>query len=38
MVAARRAVARMIDTLGEADRFVLLAFDDACREPAGPGR
>ena len=27
IVAARRAVARMIDTLGDADRFCVLAFD-----------
>jgi Ca-activated chloride channel homolog len=28
MTAARRAVARMVDTLGAADRFAVLAFDD----------
>jgi Ca-activated chloride channel family protein len=28
MVAARRAMARVVDTLNDADRFVLLAFDD----------
>lgn len=28
MIAARRAVARMVDTLRSADRFSLLAFDD----------
>ena len=34
MVAARRAVARMIDTLGERDRFAVLAFDNTIEEPA----
>jgi len=33
MVAARRALARMIDTLGDADRFLLLAFDDQIESP-----
>jgi len=35
MVAARRAVARMVDTLGERDRFALLAFDNAIDTPPG---
>ena len=34
MVAARRAVARMIDTLGDADRFCVLAFDSSVEMPA----
>jgi len=29
IVAARRAMARVVDTLGERDRFCVLAFDDA---------
>ncbi len=33
MVAARRATARMIDTLTETDRFLLLAFDDQIETP-----
>lgn len=33
MVAARRALARMIDTLGVHDRFAVLAFDDRLEEP-----
>jgi Ca-activated chloride channel family protein len=33
MVAARRAMAQMIDTLTEADRFLLLAFDDRIETP-----
>jgi Ca-activated chloride channel homolog len=33
IVAARRAVARMIDTLGEADRFGVLAFDSTVEAP-----
>ena len=33
MVAARRAMARMIDTLGDADRFAVLAFDDRIEAP-----
>ena len=33
MVAARRAMARMIDTLGDADRFAVLAFDDQIETP-----
>jgi Ca-activated chloride channel homolog len=33
MVAARRAVGRMIDTLLEQDRFTLLAFDNAIEFP-----
>jgi len=34
MVAARRAMARMIDTLTAADRFLVLAFDDRIETPA----
>jgi Ca-activated chloride channel family protein len=33
MVAARRAAARMLDTLGDADRFAVLAFDNAVEQP-----
>ena len=33
MVAARRAMARMIDTLNDADRFAVLAFDDRIETP-----
>ena len=33
MVAARRAVARMVDTLGAQDRFAVLAFDNAIEMP-----
>ncbi|GFJ83997.1 VIT domain-containing protein [Phytohabitans houttuyneae] len=35
MIAARRAAARIVDTLGDADRFAVLAFDDIVEEPAG---
>jgi Ca-activated chloride channel family protein len=35
MVAARRAVARMVDTLGARDRFSVMAFDDRIDEPPG---
>jgi Ca-activated chloride channel family protein len=35
MVAARRAMARMIDTLTEADRFLILAFDNRIEALAG---
>jgi Ca-activated chloride channel family protein len=35
MVAARRAVARMIDTLTERDRFTVYAFDDSIETPPG---
>ncbi|HEX2733153.1 MAG TPA: VIT domain-containing protein [Polyangiaceae bacterium] len=35
MVAARRAVARMVDTLGANDRFGVLAFDHRIVEPPG---
>ena len=38
MVAARRAVARMIDTLSDADRFRVLAFDNSVEIAAGPDR
>jgi Ca-activated chloride channel family protein len=37
MVAARRAVARMIDSLTERDRFVLLAFDNLIETPPVDG-
>jgi Ca-activated chloride channel family protein len=33
MVAARRALARMVDTLGDRDRFTVLAFDDRVETP-----
>ena len=33
IVAARRALARMIDTLTDADRFCVLAFDNAVETP-----
>ena len=33
MVAARRAMARMIDTLNESDRFAVFAFDDRIETP-----
>ena len=35
MVAARRALARMIDTLSDADRFAVLAFDNVVEKPTG---
>jgi Ca-activated chloride channel family protein len=35
VVAARRAVARMIDTLTDRDRFAVLAFDDHIETPPG---
>jgi Ca-activated chloride channel family protein len=35
IVAARRAMARMIDTLGEADVFAVLAFDTVIETPPG---
>ncbi|HKE18892.1 MAG TPA: VIT domain-containing protein [Kofleriaceae bacterium] len=34
MVAARRAAARMVDSLCESDRFAVLAFDDVIDAPA----
>ncbi|MBY0525413.1 MAG: VWA domain-containing protein [Gemmataceae bacterium] len=34
MVAARRALARMVDTLSDRDRFTVYAFDDAIEAPA----
>jgi hypothetical protein len=37
MVAARRAVARMVDALTERDRFGLLAFDNLIETPPEPG-
>lgn len=33
MVAARRAAARIVDTLGAADRFAVLTFDDRVERP-----
>jgi len=36
MVAARRAMARMVDTLTERDRFAVLAFDNVVDSPDGP--
>jgi Ca-activated chloride channel family protein len=35
MVAARRALARMVDTLTEVDRFTVLAFDNSIETPPG---
>ena len=35
MVAARRAVARMVETLTERDRFTVYAFDDSIETPPG---
>src|SRR5262249_46075324 len=35
MVTARRALGRMIDTLGSADRFAVLAFDHQVETPPG---
>src|SRR5215204_79444 len=37
MVAARRAVARMVDSLTERDRFALLAFDNVIETPVDWG-
>ncbi|HEX6674285.1 MAG TPA: VIT domain-containing protein [Actinomycetes bacterium] len=37
MVAARRAAARMLDTLGDADRLAVLAFDNAVERPPALG-
>jgi Ca-activated chloride channel family protein len=37
MVAARRAVARMVDSLTERDRFGVLAFDNLIETPQGAG-
>jgi Ca-activated chloride channel family protein len=37
MVAARRAVARMVDSLTARDRFALLAFDNLIEVPPEPG-
>jgi Ca-activated chloride channel homolog len=37
MVAARRAVARMVDSLTGRDRFALLAFDNVVETPPEPG-
>ena len=34
MVAARRAVGRMVDSLMDHDRFTILAFDTAVEYPA----
>jgi len=33
MVAARRTIARMVDSLVDADRFAVLAFDDGIETP-----
>ncbi|HEY1097602.1 MAG TPA: VIT domain-containing protein, partial [Myxococcota bacterium] len=38
LVAARRAVARMIDTLRGSDRFCVMAFDDSVDYPPSLGR
>jgi Ca-activated chloride channel homolog len=38
MVAARRAAARVVDTLTGADRFAVLTFDHQIEQPAGLGR
>ena len=38
MIAARRAVARMVDTLRGADRFCVIAFDDLVDYPEQLGR
>ena len=35
IVAARRALARMVNTLGAADRFAVLAFDNVVETPPG---
>ncbi len=35
MVAARRALARMVDTLTDHDRFTVYAFDDVIETPSG---
>jgi Ca-activated chloride channel homolog len=37
MVAARRAAARVVDTLGPTDRFAVLTFDDQVDRPADLG-
>lgn len=37
MVAARRAVARMIDSLNSKDRFAVMAFDDRIEQPSFDG-
>ncbi|WP_426505991.1 VIT domain-containing protein [Dactylosporangium sp. McL0621] len=37
MVAARRAAARIVDTLGSQDRFAVLAFDDRIETPESLG-
>lgn len=37
MVAARRAAARIVDSLGERDRFAVLAFDDRIDTPPSLG-
>jgi Ca-activated chloride channel family protein len=37
MVAARRAAARIVDTLGSQDRFAVLAFDDRIETPDSLG-
>src|SRR5262249_16762146 len=35
MVVARRALARMVDTMCDRDRFLIYAFDDVIESPAG---
>jgi len=35
MVAARRAISRMVDTLGPQDRFAVIAFNDDMASPGG---
>jgi Ca-activated chloride channel family protein len=37
MIAARRAMARMVETLTDADRFTVLAFDDTIETPSSFG-
>ena len=37
MVCARRALARMVDTLNDADRFAVIAFDNRTESPPGHG-
>jgi Ca-activated chloride channel family protein len=37
MIAARRAAARIVDTLSTGDRFAVIAFDDRVEQPQRPG-
>jgi Ca-activated chloride channel family protein len=37
MVAARRAAARIVDSLSSSDRFAILAFDNVVEQPAASG-